>query len=160
MNVFEDLVEELREENLLEETIIERASKATAVETKPEESKPAPSDAAADVTADDVSFEDSSDFAMVGDRGPNRAHADNDRDFFRKRAMDEVASLQMVEHVITGIEREHMKIVPDSYDDLPAKKALHRFLQVQGDPTTSDYAEAEFQLMHETEAWTTARSEE
>ncbi len=64
----------------------------------------------------------------------------------------------MVEHVLSGIEREYMKIVPSSYDDLRAKTALHKFLQVQGDSTTTEYAEAEFHLMRETEAWSSALS--
>jgi hypothetical protein len=51
-----------------------------------------------------------------------------------------------------------MKTVPGSYDDLEAKKALHRFLQVQTDSASAEYAEAEFKLMHETEAWNTALS--
>ena len=79
-----------------------------------------------------------------------------EREFFRKRAMDEVSSLQMVEHVLSGVEREHLKTSPMSYDDLEAKKALHKFLQVSGDLKSPAHAEAEFALRQETEAWSFA----
>jgi len=50
-----------------------------------------------------------------------------EKEYFRKRAMDEVTGLQMVEHVLSGVEREQMKTVPKPYDDLPVKLALHDF---------------------------------
>jgi hypothetical protein len=146
MNVFEDLIEELREENLLEETVIDRQRKAgqgTAALSAGSVASSAGSEDAEGPSDEDSAFETSE--APV-----------DEREFYRKRAMDEVSSLQMVEHVLSGIEREHLKIVPASYDDLEAKKALHRFLQVQSEPNTTAYAEAEFGLMRETEGWSTA----
>ena len=128
MNVFEDLIEELREENLLEDTVtnLRRTTENShAMVSDPEDSSAEPAGSA------------SSD-----EYGPKRVEdpdtAPEERDFYRKRAMDEVSSLQMVEHVLSGIEREHMKITPATYDDLQAKKALHKFLQVHGDPTSSE----------------------
>ncbi|MBK9162327.1 MAG: hypothetical protein IPM21_00080 [Acidobacteria bacterium] len=44
---------------------------------------------------------------------PEIARSLNPRDFFRKRAVDEVSSMQMVEDVLSGVEREHMKVVPN-----------------------------------------------
>ena len=82
----------------------------------------------------------------------------DDREFFRKRAMEEVSSLQMVEHVLAGVEREYMKMAPDAYDDLEIKKALHRFLQVSGDVKSEDHADAEYKLLQETQGWHTALS--
>ena len=140
MNVFENLIEELRDENLLEDTIIDlRGGGARASDDRTRQV----TDGAGELV------ETSSD--TISGEG-------NERDFYRKRAMDEISSLQMVEHVISGIEREHMKMVPAAYDDLQAKKALHKFLQVQGDSTTPDYADAEFHLMRETETWMSALS--
>ena len=55
----------------------------------------------------------------------------------------------MVEHMISAIEREYMKTVPTAYDDLEAKKALHKFLQVSGRLDTLEYAEAECALLTE-----------
>lgn len=156
MNVFEDLIEELRDENLLEDTVIDlkrstsesASEKASGVEFNGSVVGPTDDPAGAESRAE----AQEASFAMPED-GPG-----DERDFYRKRAIDEVSSLQMVEHIISGIEREHIKIVPASYDDLEVKKALHRFVQVHSDPTTTDYAEAEFKLMHETEAWSTALS--
>ncbi len=78
------------------------------------------------------------------------------KEFFKKRAMAEVSSLQMVEHVITGIEREYMKVVPKPFDDFNAKKALHTFLHVDQEINSEAHATAEFTLMQETESWCTA----
>src|SRR5688500_12573943 len=153
MNVFEDLIEELRDENLLERTVIDPSGPAGATSngtdaketTKEAGTRPA-TENGSDVSRVEPGFD------LPG------ADRESESDFYRKRAMDEVSSLQMVEHIVSAIEREHMKIVPAVYDDLEAKKALHRFLQVHSDPTTTDYAEAEFKLMHETESWSSALS--
>lgn len=152
MNVFENLIEELRDENLLEETVIDlrpSASKSFPPESERASSREMTGAAGgheAPIEEHDLAFDDAD------------TPADG-RDFYRKRAMDEVSSLQMVEHVLSGIEREYLKVIPATYDDLQAKKALHQFLQVQGEPDTTDYAEAEFSLMQETEAWSTALSD-
>src|SRR5688572_5467321 len=150
MNVFEDLIEELREENLLEDTVINLRRTA-------ENSQVMGSDSEITSAADPE--ETGSSDGHEPNRIEDATSVPDERDCYRKRAMDEVSSLQMVEHVLSGIEREHMKIVPATYDDLQAKKALHKFLQVQGDPKTSAYAEAEFNLVRETEAWNTALSD-
>ena len=138
MDVFQDLIEELRDENLLEETVIDFAA-LTGV-------SPAP--------LNGHSNGEGAEGELVDEESPR-----SEADFYRKRAIDEVSSLQMVEHVLSGIEREYLKIVPAVYDDLQAKKALHQFIQVHADPTSSDYAEAEFRLMRETEQWMTALSD-
>lgn len=151
MNVFEDLIEELRDENLLEDTILDRRSSG-ANQPAGGSDRSLDFDFEGDVPEIDSEQQDSeSDSVMSPEESAS--------DFYRKRAMDEISSLQMVEHVLSGIEREHMKIVPSPYDDLKAKKALHCFLQVQGDSTTREYADAEFQLMRETEAWNSVLSE-
>lgn len=94
-------------------------------------------------------------------KSPNKNQTDDDLisdgeiteiQFFKQRAIDEVSGLQMVEHVISGIEREQMKSVSGSYNDLQVKQALHNFLKIN-DPETSEHAAAEFQLMQETENW-------
>ncbi|MBP7415268.1 MAG: hypothetical protein WBC19_10115 [Pyrinomonadaceae bacterium] len=78
------------------------------------------------------------------------------KEFFKKRAMGEVSSLQMVEHVLTGVEREYLKMVPRAYDDFNAKKALNIFLQVTESESSEEHASAEFTLMQETESWCSA----
>ncbi len=159
MTVFEDLVEELKDENLLEETLFD-ALFANAV---PEEELK--SDSGTSET-DSIVGEFSTAAALASaDAGngevdeidiPQIEKPADESEFFRKRAMDEVSSLQMVEHVLSGIEREHMKMSPVSYDDLEAKKALHKFLQVSADLKSPEHAEAEFALRHETESWSFA----
>ena len=62
----------------------------------------------------------------------------------------------MVEAILSAVERERMKIVPRSYDDLNAKKALHHFLQLAEDVESEESKEAEFDLLRETEAWCSA----
>lgn len=148
MSVFEDLIDELKNENLLEETVISLNRADAAARTSKQ---------AAAVNAGAAVI------ASVGDSmGPDDGlHSDvpqiekpsDDKEFFRKRAMDEVSSLQMVEHVFSGVEREHMKVSSAPFDDLNAKKALHKFIQVSGDPNSPAHAEAEFALRHETETW-------
>lgn len=63
--------------------------------------------------------------------------------YYRERAA-EVSSLQMVEHILSGIEREQMKVLPKPYNDLDAKKALHSFLQITADVNSAEHAQAEF----------------
>jgi hypothetical protein len=65
----------------------------------------------------------------------------------------------MVEHVLTGVEREYMKVVPRTFDDFNAKKALHTFIQLDDGVNSEAHAAAEFALMQETEAWCSALAE-
>ncbi|MCD9187488.1 MAG: hypothetical protein LUM44_13715 [Pyrinomonadaceae bacterium] len=82
----------------------------------------------------------------------------SEKEFYRKRAMEEVSGLQMVEHVISGVEREQMKVAPKPYDDLGVKKALHMFIQVVEDVDSPEHAQTEYQLMQETQNWCSALS--
>lgn len=82
----------------------------------------------------------------------------DEKDFFRRRATEEVNSLQIVEHIISAIEREQMKMVPKPYDDISVKMALHDFLKVTADPHSTEHAQSEFKLMQQTESWYSALS--
>lgn len=144
MSVFEDLIGELKNENLLEDTILDlRGADAAAPASEPAAAVPPPAPAAS--TAD-----------PFGVDVPNIEKPADDKEFYRKRAMEEVTSLQMVEHVFGGIEREHLQVSRVPFDDLNTKKALHKFLQVSVDPKSREHAEAEFALRQETEAWNLA----
>jgi hypothetical protein len=66
--------------------------------------------------------------------------------------MEEVTFLQMVEHVMSGVEREQLKSVPKAYNDISVSQALHGFLQVAKEGDKQRTAEAEFELMQETQA--------
>lgn len=180
MNIFEDLIDELKEENLLEETVVKTASEKNNsvvsednVEVKniaftsPAEENQSDETQANQVlpNADSISekeFEISSqdfsggaadkiEFETTQDRP--KTEPSKEAEFFRKRAINEVSFLQMVEHVYAGIEREQMKIVPKPYDALNVKKVLHTFLQVSKERNTNEQTQAEFQLLQETENW-------
>lgn len=42
----------------------------------------------------------------------------NTVEFFYRRAKEEVSSLQIVEHILSGVERDRMKIIPNIFDEL------------------------------------------
>ena len=190
MNVFEDLIVELKQENLLESTVIETSSRETADDFHLDETV-APNldydlpgygidDESVVVERTSGTFEekpimDSGSFnfsnevqdyhiheTAVSEGPPELVQGKRVRkgkEFFKKRAMGEVSSLQMVEHVLTGVEREYMKVVPKTFDDFNTKRALHSFLNLDQDVNSQEHATAECNLMRETEAWCTALAE-
>lgn len=172
MTGFEDLIEDLKTENLLEETIIESSREQQRLS----ESESAPQ------TVLKVSAEPS-DFAIVSEQNSPRVKTDDcgatesdfpadqvfdeklevaasitQNAFYRRRATEEVSSLQMVERIFMAVEREQVKISPKPYDDIAVSKALHEFLQVSKNPNSPENAHAEFKLMQETESWYSALS--
>lgn len=191
MNVFEDLIVELKEENLLELTVIDAEKKPNTDKEKPEavDSKKAiddvtvsdaPENNAGDFDPDvfnEIHETDEPEVGVLNDRNgetdgveievvaaPTQDEAAkphhvkqkkirHGKEFFKKRAVDEVASHQMVEHILTGVEREYMKVVPKTFDDFNAKKALHVFINIAENSNSEEHKAAEFALMQETEAW-------
>lgn len=156
MNVFEDLIVELKEENLLEQTVIDdvlhiRGASAPQEAQVEIQDNPAPSPNPEPSGEPPTVSVPPTDEAVKPHAKPN-----NGRGFYQKRAIAEISNLQMVEHVMTGVEREYMKIVPTPFDDFAAKKALNAFLQIAEDENSEAHAQAEFNLMGETEAWCTA----
>lgn len=148
MNIFEDFIDELKEENLLEATVIETGktnsrpviiNKAETVENTPP-TLPAPD------------LETATPFEAIA-KESTETFVEKDLQFYRKRAIDEVTFLQIVEHVFAGVEREQLKIIPKPHDDLEVKKVLHSFVQMKNSPQSAEHAQAQFQLMQETESW-------
>ncbi len=152
MNVFENLIEELKEDNLIESTVLD-AEKQRAREEILEKASQFDDD------DDDLESHDLHISHPTADADTESTDEANPAEFYRKRAMEEVSSLQMVGNVLTGIEREHMKVAGQVYDDLEAKKALHKFVQFSGDPDSDEHAEARQLLLKETEAWYFALAE-
>ena len=142
MSLFEELIDELKQENLLEETVLPPSRGAAA----------APSRTIEPASGSDLELE-SADSGADENFAPSLA---DEREAHRRRAMDEVTSLQMVEHVLSGIEREHMKMSPHTFDDLNVKKALHKYLQVNSPISSDEHSAAELELYHETEKWFSA----
>lgn len=189
MNVFEDLIEELKEENLLEETVIETHQEKEKNEISRPEEKDLHISESSEISREDlttvalpslthtspaVNESDQKSFEppQAADKQPlqtqefktqkqsteianglKNKNPIDDSEFYRKRAIDEVNCLQMIEHVLSGVEREQMKAVPKTYDDLGVKKALHTFLQVSKEEKSVKQTQLEFQLMQETESW-------
>jgi hypothetical protein len=159
MKVFEELIDELKDDNLLEATILDVPHESG----RPRSNGTRLTRTVSESPNVSVGFEVSSGNAFDSDLiGRNEEPVDeetgpdNPAEFYRKRAMEEVSGLQMVEHVISGIERQYMKAVPSAFDDLKTKKALHTFLQVSSNPDSTEYAEAEYELLQETQAWANA----
>lgn len=174
MNVFEELVVELKEENLLEKTVIDNGRPAMAEASpdeieitdepnKPEEeivlemAVPAPDTPVLEI--DDVDAIEPEPTAQVAHAEASPIKVKNGPQFFQKRAIAEVSSLQMVEHVLTGVEREYMKVIPKSFDDFNTKKALNSFLTVSEGVDSEEHKTAQFALMQETEVWCSALAE-
>ncbi len=201
MSLFEDLVEELKEDNLLEETVIDSVKKPEVPEVvvskeenvaestvqdqtervveqeakSAELPSPIPSELAVSenekTDISDVDYSKSEELNDVSEqpqtvvsdipsvpKSPVSAKSGHEKDFYRRRALDEVNGLEMVEHVLSGVEREQLKTVPKSYEDFEVKQVLKEFLQVADDVKSPDHAQAEFRLMQETEDWYSALS--
>ena len=158
MNVFEDLIIELKEEKLLENTVIDGPNTASA------------DDFELDVTGvpnrmdvESVEVERASDpqpksMSSTGElsapaipaepeAAPASAAPGKNKEFFKKRAVAETSSLHMVDHVLSGVEREYLKIVPRTFDDFKAKKAPNNFIHVSDTEDAGQHATAEFELM-------------
>lgn len=152
MDIFESLVEELKEANLLEETVIEKNGFKNNHAQPPENAEAAGNE---ENPPSEIAFVPNVNHTTPAETAPIKNSFD-EKEFFRKRATDEVTALQMVEHVFSGVEREHMKIIPKTFDDLDVKKSLHAFLQLNDPVDSPEHAQAEFQLMQETESWFSA----
>jgi hypothetical protein len=192
MNLFEDLVEELKDENLLEATVIETSESENQAEFKnieqPQINQVSTvieiSAAANDLTpssdliepkteindelrsvninqndlslSDDdfaKSFDDFANYQNVEDLAFLLKEPNTESEFYRRRATEEVSALKIVEHILSGVEREHMKISPKTYDDVPVSIALHDFLKITLEVQSPEHAQSEFKLMQETESW-------
>jgi hypothetical protein len=159
MKVFDDLIEELKEENLIEEAVFEQTNAST-----PENGQ---EKTASDIAQSKVSkpittvqnelFPNKQSDSILQSITNTELHLPSDEnDFYRQRAMEEVSALKLVELIFSAVEREQAKISPKPYDDLPVSKALHDFLQVSKNPNSPESAAAEFKLMQETESWYSA----
>jgi len=190
MNVFEDLIVELKQENLLENTVIDDKRREQADDSRlgldsvpnsdyelrlnlvaPTVPVPNPPIAErVEVDSYDSHLHDTDEptvkdveshqpMVLEDAPAPQVKKPRNGQEFYRKRATGEVSNLQMVEAVLTGVEREYMKVVPNSFDDFKAKMALNNFLRVTENENSVAHQEAEFELMTETEKWCTALAE-
>lgn len=152
MSVFEDLIDELKNENLLESTVIDVKEPVAQLEH-------VPTATAAVGALEQVPGVKEVIVPPTGSEASGGAERPLEDEFFLNRATEEVSSLQMVEHVLSGVERTVMETPPPGYDDLNVNKALHRFQQVAQGADSPEYIEAEFALRQETQAWAFALHE-
>jgi len=161
MNVFEDLIDELKEENLLENTVVDgKRDKARTADSLPVAARRDIAAFYASQTEDgQVGIDPAVEIEIVQNADeepkpkPSPKIARSRNEYFKKRAVDEVSSLQMVDHILTGVEREYMKVVPKPFDDFNAKKALNSLINAVDDPNSEEYRSAEAELRKETEGW-------
>ena len=80
----------------------------------------------------------------------------SEKDLFSQTLVEEVSGLQVVEHVFSGIEREQMRTPPKSHDVVPAKQALHAFIEKFKELDGIEQTDAETNLRNEIERWHSA----
>lgn len=167
MKVFDDLIEELKEENLIEEPEVDpnqinaesnkaAASFGAAAPTEAIPKAPSVEGNGEPVVQNDFTLFQKDEKSSSEYKNSEVQLPVNENDFYRRRAMEEVSSLQMVERVFLGVEREQSKVLSKHYDDIAVSKALHDFLQVSKNFDSPESAAAEFKLMQETESWYSA----
>lgn len=164
MTGFEDLVRDLQTENLIEKTVIENNREQQSVS----ETEPVSEHADFAIVPEQELVDAKNEFPALPEKEFSAggsvdeklevASSINQNAFYRRRATEEVAALQMVERIFGAVEREQVKVSPKPYDDIAVSKALHEFLQVSKNPNSPESATAEFKLMQETESWYSALS--
>ncbi|MGI8495609.1 MAG: hypothetical protein ACR2L1_09915 [Pyrinomonadaceae bacterium] len=164
MNIFQDLVDELKEENLIEKIVYDsdssnlKSASESPLRSVQETVSINKDDPGQFSEIEKPDLESNSDLADSSTDNSEVVLPFNENDFYRRRAMEEVSALQMVERVFCGVEREHLKVVPKPYNDIEVSKVLHDFLQVTKNSDSAENAAAEFKLMQETESWYSALS--
>ena len=150
MTVFEDLIVELQEENLLEDTVLthEVSAKSSAFINGSEEHDFAEL-IDAEPSFDEVALKTGA--AIVG--ADAAAHKRGSSLAAHKFAVEQVATFQMVEHVVASIERSRLDREMTGFDELRTKAALHKFQQASADPSSGAFPEAEAGLAHEVSVW-------
>lgn len=155
MNVFEDLIEELKAEQLIEDSA---ARSASAANGSPAIKRDIAGDNAHVVSAQELSGNRRpvADEAMRWSLVPEFASPEEEREFFRRRAVDEVSSLQIVEHLFANVERAYLRTVPAVFDDREIKASLQDFMAATDDVGSEEFVNAEFTLLGQIEAWKAA----
>ena len=180
MNIFEDLLDELREENLIENTAAEiKVQREKSITAAPAESATAetvtanvqeislPNVAPPTAPVIQPTAEKPAEKPSSNDKDQNSGERQSaakpsnvnalskspGTDFYRRKANEEVAFLQIVEAAFAGIERDQMKVLPQSFNDLEVKRALHTFIQTEPDAPDNAYKKSEFNLLRATEGW-------
>ncbi len=161
-NVFENLIDELKESNLIEKTVIEtvRAKKKfvesndirqAAVTTANREKNASKQSKPDKLNTENVTASPSE--APEISASVSDSDLIEESDFYRRQATAEVAFLRIVESAITDIERSQLKILPTSYNYTEVNNALHSFIQSAPQQSDSEPSPAEFRLLQATGSW-------
>jgi hypothetical protein len=148
MNVFEDLIVELKEENLLEETVIDHSGHKTNGNGKLFANADL-SELAAEFDFEAPSFEDQK---TVGNSA-NGFQPKPKPEVVKRRLSERMSALQFVEYVFTAVEANFTGTSTTPFDDLSIKKAFHMFEQASSDPESDEYFETESALVTRLESW-------
>jgi hypothetical protein len=146
MNVFEDLIVELKEENLLEETIIERPLEASAL------LHGAQAQSNGNGSADHNGNGKPSVEFRIETPHKEKYRAAPKSEVISAKLADQVAALQLIEFVIAASDRANGGH-SIGFDELTVKKALHHYGQTAGDPDSDEFFEAESTLISSINAW-------
>ena len=149
MTVFEDLIVELKEENLLEDTVITVGIPSTAMFASGQDEHDFADLIDSESSYDELPHKTGAAIAGADAAAPKARESSA----VHKFAVEQVATFQIVEHVITSIERDRLNLNTRGFDELAIKKAIHRFQQASADRSTMEFAEAEAELVHEVGIW-------
>ncbi|MEZ5347158.1 MAG: hypothetical protein R2681_16545 [Pyrinomonadaceae bacterium] len=72
---------------------------------------------------------------------------------YAQRLIDNVRSLQHVQHILSGVQREQMREKPVDYDTVPVKQALHKFVDAVENSDEAQCATTESRLHEEIGKW-------
>ena len=148
MNVFEDLVVELKEQNLLEETVIDTSSVNGGVNGKAPVDSGWDAPDASDVNAD---FTDSHESERIEIELPKLetvlAKPVPGAQAVQKAISEQMSALQMVDHIYSAIERDHSIKVSSPFDDLAVQKSYQRFARESANSGSDEYFDAESALL-------------
>lgn len=136
MNVFEDLIVELKEENLLEETI----------------PLPSKTNGNGTVSVDAAFLSQDANGSGNGNGNGNGVRGHIKRERAETNLSDQVSGLQFVEFVVGASER-HAGLSGLPFDELQVQKALHRYNQSSSEPESSGFSEAESALIESLRSW-------
>lgn len=191
MNIFEEFVEELKQEKLLEDTVIDpkadrkenpskddlsfdenEISSEVELEIQNENHR---ADLDSELKPDllevnevEKSAKESSDgesnLDIVKESREGEAQLEEEleddltkkRNAYRLPLMDTVSSLQMVDHILAGVQREQMRTQPDVFDSFPIKQALHKFFEAIEALDHPKATEEESDLVKQVEVWHSA----
>jgi hypothetical protein len=148
MNVFEDLIVELKEENLLEETVIDHSGLKINGNGKSSFAV-SMSEFSSDFELDAPSFEPQKS-ATASSSG---SHVKPKPEVIQRRLSEKTSALQFVEYVLTAVEANFTGTSNTPFDDLSIKKAFHLFEQACSAPESDEYFEAESALTTRLESW-------